>query len=259
TTGIVDYYTVKLAIAPTSPVTISIKPADSRLSLSSSDPRFTTLTTAFGNTAVVYRVTFTPANWNNPVLIKVSAVDDFARQDPHDTLVVHAVEPGSAPEYVAQAIKQRLDVRVLDNETAGLVVTESDGKTQVTLGDTGNHVPGPGDSYTLRLTSQPTANVKIAIITDGQTDVKPLGSLTMEAVGGATPVRLFSGNITISGNTIIRTGGAESGSFVSEGFKPGQLIRIGGTGTVSDGDYHLLSVAADGLSMTLTASPLVGG
>src|SRR5262249_19336633 len=152
---IVDYYTVNLAIAPTAPVTISVKPADSRVSLSSADARFSTLTTAFGNTAGVYQVTFTPANWNVPVLVKVAALDDFAREDAHDTLITHAVLPGSAAEYVAQAAKQRLDVRVLDNETAGVVVTESDGKTLVTLGDRKTHTSGPGDSYTLRLTSAP--------------------------------------------------------------------------------------------------------
>jgi hypothetical protein len=38
TTGVVDYYTLQLAIAPTAPVTVSINPADSRVSLSSTDP-----------------------------------------------------------------------------------------------------------------------------------------------------------------------------------------------------------------------------
>src|SRR5262249_15164650 len=179
--------------------------------------RFSTLTAAFGNTAGVYQVTFTPANWNVPVLIKVSAFDDFARQDAHDTLITHAVLPGSAAEYVALAAKQPLDVRVLDNETAGVVVTESGGKTLVTLGDRRTHPSGPGDSYTLRLTSAPKADVKVAIVTDGQADVSPLGGLTLEAVGGATPVRLFNGQVTIAGNTITRAGDATFGSFLTEG------------------------------------------
>jgi len=55
-----------------------------------------------------------------------------------------------------------------------------------------------GDSYTLRLSSQPTANVNIAIVTDGQTNVVPGGSVTMQAIGGATPMRLFDGDFTIS-------------------------------------------------------------
>src|SRR5262249_1118161 len=156
--------------------------------------------------------------------IKVAAVDDFAREDAHDTLITHAVLPGSAAEYVAQAARQRLDVRVLDNETAGVVVTESSGKTVVTLGDRTTHTSGPGASYTLRLTSAPTADVKVAVVTDGQADVSPLGSLTMEAIGGATPVRLFNGQITIAGNTITRAGDSTVGSFLAEGFAAGQLI-----------------------------------
>ncbi|HMC67647.1 MAG TPA: hypothetical protein VKJ07_00700, partial [Mycobacteriales bacterium] len=264
-TGIVDYYALRLAIAPSGPVTIAINPADSRVSLSSTDPfnpgsnRFHTVTAAFGNTAGVYYVTFDATNWNIPVLIKVGAVDDFVREDPHDTLIVHAVAAGSASEYVARAVKQRLDVRVLDNETAGVVVTESGGKTLVTFGDSQTHTPGPGDSYTIRLTSAPTANVKVAIVTDGQADVVPGGSVAMEAVGGATPLRLFNGGITITGATVTRAGGPESGSFIGEGFAAGQLIRIGGTGTASDGDYHIASVATDGQSMTLTAAPSVPG
>ena len=131
-------------------------------------------------------------------IVKVAAVDDYARQDPHNTLIVHAVAPGSAAEYVAQAAKQRLDVRVLDNETPGVLVTESDGRAVVSLGNTTTHTPGPGDSYTLRLTGQPTADVQIALVADGQTNVSPLGATTMEAIGGPTPLRLFDGDLDLA-------------------------------------------------------------
>src|SRR5262249_163100 len=187
------------------------------------------------------------------VLVKVAAVDDLLREDPHDTLVVHTVNPtNSAPEYVSQAATQRLDVRVLDNETPGVVVTESNDSTQGTLGNVTPHTPGPGDSYTLRLTMAPTSNVNVAVVTDGQADVSPLGSLAMAAVGGATPVRLFNGDFTVSGSTITRANLSALGSFITDGFAKGQLIQVGGTSSALDGNYTIASVSTDGQSMTLT-------
>src|SRR5262249_27775575 len=81
----------------------------------------------------------------------------------------------------------------------------------------------------------------------------------MQAVGGAAPVRLFNGDFTIAGTTITRANLSSLGSFLTEGFAAGQLIQVGGTGTASDGTYHILSVAADGQSMILTTAPAAGG
>src|SRR5262249_46283013 len=52
---------------------------------------------------------------------------------------------------------------------------------------------------------------------------------------------------------------ATFGSFLTEGFAAGQLIRIGGTGSAADGEYHAATVAPDGLSLTLTTTPSAPG
>ena len=83
--------------------------------------------------------------------------------------------PGSAQHGAhAHGARQRLRrtpqalyVRVLDDETPGVVVTPSNGSTLVSA------VTGTTDDYTLRLTKAPAAGTTVAvrIITDGQTDV----------------------------------------------------------------------------------------
>ena len=53
------------------------------------------------------------------------------------------------------ALPARVDALVIDDDTAGVVVIESDGTTLVIAGTTAGG-PGPGDSYRIRLTLQPT-------------------------------------------------------------------------------------------------------
>ncbi len=52
------------------------------------------------------------------------------------------------------------------------------------------YLPGPGSSYTMSLTAQPPAgrNVNVALITDGQTNIIPGGSITLEAIGALSSV-----------------------------------------------------------------------
>src|SRR5262249_20925578 len=62
----------------------------------------------------------------------------------------------------------RVDVQVLDDESPGVFLLESGGKTLVTAGTTSSP-PDPTkqeDTYTMRLTSAPTSDVKIDIVTD---------------------------------------------------------------------------------------------
>ena len=47
-----------------------------------------------------------------------------------------------------------------------------------------NGGPGTGDSYTLRLTSSPTKNVDVALVTDGQTDIVAAPGIAYKSVGG---------------------------------------------------------------------------
>ena len=120
------------------------------------------------------------------------------------------------------------DVEVVDNDTAGVLLTESDGDT-VVVKNAPPITPDEQDSYTLRLTKAPEAAVRIDLLTDGQTDVVLGGRVTLEELAETS----FSGSVTFAANVpggapadpdaIIRTGG---GSWLAEGFLEGQTIRV---------------------------------
>ena len=254
TTGIVDFYSVQLEIQPTASVTIGITPADARVSLSSTDVlgRFGG-TNPVGNTPGAYHVTFSTTNWNVPVVIKVTAVDDSAPQDPHDTMVRHHVTGGAA-EYAnatTGAAEQTLDVRVYDNDSPGLLVqTPADYVVQKCGNPPSCTLPGPAVPYTIRLTQAPAplTTVNVNLITDGQTDITPGGRVTSLAIGAPGPDALFTGNITITGNVISRAAGSELGSFVAAGFAATQLITINGVA----GTFTIQSVTDTTITTTTT-------
>jgi hypothetical protein len=259
-----DLYAIELATMPTSgAVTIAIKPGDSELWLESADSRFVTDSAVTANAPGVYHVSFDASDWSDPVLVSVHARDDFATEDAHNTPIIHSIDPDPSKTTDADyrnaagsASDERIDVRVLDDEKPGMLVLESAGKTQVSAGDTTSG-PGPGDSYTVRLNSEPTTDVKVAIVTDGQTDVTTGGRISLEAIGRLESSELFNGNLLVSGSVITRATGSELGSFASEGFAAGQLIRISGAGA-ANGDYTVASVSSNGKQMTLATSPAAG-
>jgi len=124
--GATDSYTVVLTSQPTANVTITINPG-SQLTVSP-----TTLT-------------FTPANWNVPQTVTVTAVDDALAEGTHTGTIQHTASSTDS-NYNGLAISP-VTVTITDNDTAGVTLTESGGSTNVTEG-------GATDSYTVVLTSQ---------------------------------------------------------------------------------------------------------
>ncbi len=98
--------------------------------------------------------TFTPANWNVAQITDVTAVDDAIAEGPHSSTITHSAASAD-PLYQGVAIANtRVDIT--DNDAAGVARVESGGSTIVSEG-------GSGDDFTLALTSQPTADVTIAM------------------------------------------------------------------------------------------------
>src|SRR4029077_10740051 len=206
---------------------------------------------------------FNSTNWFTPVYVTVHARADFVVSDTHDTLVLHTIDPSTtdplyraaAPGGTLRQFRDKLDVVVVD-DSPGLFVRQSDGSTLVTLcGNAACTIPGPGDSYTVRLTSRPTANVQVQILTDGQTNVTTGGAISTATVGTLRPAQLFSGNVTVGGPAITLASGSELGSFVTNGFIAGPRIRVAGTGA-GDGDYYIASVTPSTITLT---TPIAGG
>ncbi len=145
--GPADTYTVVLTSQPTASVTITLAYNAAQIG--------TTPTTT---------LTFTTGNWNVAQVVSVLAADDAVAEGPQQVTITHTAASADAG-YNGLAVAS-VNVAVTDNDTAGVSIVQSGGSTDVTEG-------GNGDSYTLVLTSQPTATVTINIVHDAQVDVSP--------------------------------------------------------------------------------------
>ena len=241
TTQLTDAFDVRLGTDPGGTVVVELRPSDDRVVLSGPAGSFSTVTQRSVGNAGVYRVTLDSLNWETGVRVTVQAVDDFVRQDPHYTTIT--LEAIQGYDGAAEVI---VDALVIDNDTAGVVTIESGGGTLVSAGNTTDG-PGPGDDYEIRLTQQPTDTVRVALVTDGQTDIAIGGRVQLAAIGGQVALPQFNGDFSISGNTITRINDSALGNFEDEGFAVGQLIRLPG------GDFMI--TALTGTQLTLSGSP----
>ncbi|MDA8440737.1 MAG: hypothetical protein M0Z51_18020, partial [Propionibacterium sp.] len=262
----VTQMTDNFTLAPPSPisgtVTYVITPSDSRVVLSSADGRFHLGPIVGG--VQTYTVTFGLVHgadaWMHPVLITVTAVNNFLVQDPHYTTLGITVDTSaSGRDQTYDQVAASLDVLVLDDNSPGVYVAQSGGSTLVSI------PPGTPltDTYSVRLLKQPTAPVTIGIITDGQTSIatdaacstSTLGHVCLAPVDHLAATSLFVGHVTISGATITRAAGSELGSFITEGFAAGQLLMITGAGADSNTAataYTVASVTAQRITLTTT-------
>jgi uncharacterized repeat protein (TIGR01451 family) len=145
--GASDNFTVVLTSQPTSDVTLAL--AGSQV------------------TATASPLAFTGANWNIAQTVTVTAIDDaIDESSPHSGSVSFVVSSGDAAYngFPVSAVSVQVD----DNDTAGVSVSESGGDTAVTEG-------GADDTYTVVLTSEPTANVTVVLSTTAQLGLAPSG------------------------------------------------------------------------------------
>ena len=136
--GTAGGYTVRLSAAPTETVGVAIRPA-----------------AGAGLTLGATSLTFTTADWATPQSVTVSAAHDADAVD--DSSTVWHVASGGAYDTVLAGI----EVTVIDDETAGLVLSPS------SLGLS----EGADADYAVRLSSQPTAAVTVTTAGTGGTDL----------------------------------------------------------------------------------------
>jgi hypothetical protein len=235
-------YSIVLASQPASPVTVQLQATDGTIALSSSDGRFTTLTAATAAMPGVYTMTFTPSNWNQPVLVNVSAVTDYAPTDPHTTGVVMTVTSG--PSAFLQAHPTSFYVREVPNTTPSVIV---EAPTNMIVS------PAQASSYTIRLSMPPAigTTVSVALLTDGQTNIGIGGRVSLRAIGTAG-TGTYSGQVTFdqSKSTLTLPG---AGSWLDLGFQVGELFQLGGSGVLYKVEAISGPTAITGLAGTTTA------
>jgi hypothetical protein len=142
--GGTDTFSVVLTAQPTADVTIGV---------SSSDPTEGTVSTT--------ALTFTTATWNQPQTVRVSGVDDALTDGDIAYTIVLAPAQSADPAYSGRD-PDDVSVVNVDDDTPGITVTPTSGLTTTEGGGTA--------SFTVALTSQPAADVTIAVSSSDTTE-----------------------------------------------------------------------------------------
>ncbi|MDB4977837.1 MAG: hypothetical protein JWM56_23 [Candidatus Peribacteria bacterium] len=140
--GVTDTILFRLAKAPASPVTITVTPASVPSSQIITDKP---------------KLTFTPQNWGIFQTITVTAIDDPDIEGPHTSSIAYAVTSSDA-SYNGKAVTATA-VAITDNDSATIVIKESNNSTDVTEG-------GTTDTYAVQLGGRPKLPVSVTPATD---------------------------------------------------------------------------------------------
>lgn len=144
-----DTYTIRLGSQPSAPVNVVVNvPAGNQIEVTDSagDP-------ATGGTLVL---TFFN-NYDTPQEVIVTAVDDQVDEDTTHQVTLTHTSDSTDENYDGLTDIDDVVVSITDDDVAGVIVTESDGTTEVAeSGET-------TDTYTLQLSSAPTASVTITV------------------------------------------------------------------------------------------------
>ncbi len=152
--GVEDTYTVRLSVAPTSNVTVTVGSLELGREFNLFD----------ANGVAITQLTFTPVNWDIPQFVRVRAVDDALLEN---TELIRLTHTFSSPDPVySTSVPELHDVKVYDNDSAQVIVRETDGSTRVVRG-------GAGDEYTIRLSRDPEVAIDVQIFQGPETLLVP--------------------------------------------------------------------------------------
>ncbi len=144
--GSSDLINVALTSQPSSNVVVSI---------TSGDGTETTVSPA--------TLTFTAANWNIAQSVTVTGVNDALDDGDIVSNVTLSIVDASSDDAYDPLTDQLVPVTTSDDDGAGFTITQSGGFTSVTEA-------GSIDSFTVVLTSQPTSNVVLSVVSSGTTE-----------------------------------------------------------------------------------------
>lgn len=149
--GHTDTFTLELVLASQPTADVTVTP-------SSSVPAEVTVSGA---------LTFTSSTWSSAQTVTVTGVDDDV-DDGDKTSVISFALTSQDANYNNLAIAKTVTVTNKDDDTAGVAVVATDGFTATTEAAGAGHT----DTFTVALTSQPTANVVVALASDDTTEVE---------------------------------------------------------------------------------------
>ena len=139
-TGVTDSYEIRLSQQPAAEVTVSFVGVSGQVAA------------VDANNPSNNFVSFTPANWDIPQTVEVSAVDDETEEG-YRRAFVRNISSSADPAYDGVGMP-RLSVGVVDDDFPGVMIIPTDGATEITEG-------GGPDYYDIVLTTPPLENVSI--------------------------------------------------------------------------------------------------
>lgn len=218
-TQVTDTFTVMLSMPPVAGTTVEV-----------------TLTSASGEVTLAPAVlTFDAANWNQPQVVTVTAVDDSDVEDGasgNDSITFATTSLGASFNGL---VTPPLTVGVRDNagEGYGVMIVESSGSTSVT--ETSSTAVSPlsagMDSYSIVLTKAPTSNVVVTINANGQLGVNTTSTGTSFTT--ATTTRTFTAANWSTPQTVVVRGNNDT---TSENYHNGSITH---TITTASPEYPL--------------------
>ena len=195
-------YTVKLNTVPTGNVDVEI---------SSNDPGAVTVSPEM--------LTFTPTDWNTAQTVTVTGVEDSDQDNESVTL---SNDPSGAGYASVSTVYVALNVA--DNDRTGVHVS----KTSLTVLEEDT----AGDSYTVALSTQPTADVTVTVAGHAGTDVTPSPTtLTFTSLNWATAQTV----------TVTATNDADATD---------DTVTLTHSATSTDTEYDAIAIA--GVAVTVT-------
>ena len=187
--GQTDSYTVALTSEPTHGVTVTVV---------SGTPGAALVNGPGATAGATATLTFTPSTWSTPQTVTVTGVDDSVDQSGNRSSGISHRASSQDPAYEEISIPW-VRATVVDDDTAGVRIIQSDGATAVT------EAAGAGqtDSYTVALTSEPTHGVRVTVVsgTPGAALVNGAGT-----TAGATATLTFTPSTWSTPQTVTVTG-----------------------------------------------------
>lgn len=155
-------FTVVLNAQPTADVTVTLASRDA--TEGSIDPT---------------TVLFTKDNWNAPRTVTVTGLDDDLQDGPQTFKIGVTGITSSDPKYTDVEMPEDISVVCIDNDTAGFIVSTISGPTSET---------GDSATFSIRLTTQPTADVVVHFASSDTTEgVTTASELTFTAANWNAP------------------------------------------------------------------------
>ena len=229
--GATDTYTVQLASAPTADVTVNITPATTNFGTYTADVSVSPAS-----------VTFTSANWNSPVTVTVTAVNDTNNEGPEVGMIGHSVV--SADVNYAQANVAPVYATVADNENNGsnaISILQTANSTLVMEG-------GATDEYRVTLRRVPTSTVTVTISGGSQVTTSPT-SLTFTTGNWNLPQKV---SVTAVDDALIEGGHSQVIANASSG--GGYTLTSNVTASITDNDGGTINLVQTGGSTSVTES-----